>query len=184
MINVLFYGQQLVKLPGKVRKGLLVGLFCLLIILSYYNLRPFIGFVPDRPEDLEIVFRHGFGAMDVLDTREGTFTREMTEAPDITIPLKLTEREFDTVWAYIHRNHFYELEEQNPASASSVSPAETCVLFVHADGYPDTEVSMKDIMRDYTLSERRFFRITGKLKDIIESRPEYKALPKRGGEYA
>jgi len=84
----------------------------------------------------------------------------------------------------INLNHFYELEEQNPARASSVSPAELLRLSVHAEGYPDRTVRMRDLWVGYTLSERRFIRITDRIKDIIRAKPGYDALPKRTGGYA
>ena len=184
MVNAPNLGQQPIKLPENVRKGLLLGLACLLLLLGYYNLRPYVGIIPDRPDDFEVVFKYGFGQIDILDTRAGTFTREMVNVTDVTIPLTLTEVELDEVWAYVHLNHFYPLEEQNPARASSASPAELLILSVHADGYPDKTVRMRDLWMGYTLSERRFIRITDRIKEMIKAKPGYDALPKRIGGYA
>jgi hypothetical protein len=155
-----------------------------LVVLGYYNLRLFIGPVPSRPDDFHIVFRYGVTAKNVLDTREGKFTKDLMLDPPITINLTLTRQELDTVWAYIHRNSFYDLEDQDPARAGSVTPAVTYVLFVHAEGYPDKQVSMNDVRVGYTLSERRFLRIVWKIREITESRPEYRALPGPRGGYA
>jgi len=111
-------GQRPAKLSGKMRKGLVVGLLALAVVFAYYNLRPFDS-VPDRPEEFELVFRYGVSAKNVLDTREDTFTKDLILDPSITVQLALTERELDTVWAYVQRNDFYSLEEQNPARSSS-----------------------------------------------------------------
>jgi len=176
--------QRSVWADKSIRKKIIVLLVIAFCVYGYYNLRPYFVPVPERPDDFEIVFKYGVGAKNILDTREGTFTRDMIVDTSITIQFTLTGRELETVWAYIQRNHFYELEEQDPARAHSVSPIVTYVLFVHAEGYPDKEVSMNDLRFDYTLDERRFFRITWKIRDIIESKPEYKSLPEPRGAYA
>ena len=143
-----------------------------------------LQFVPNRPDDFEIVFKYGVNARNVLDTREGTFTKDLILDPSITIELTLTELELAIIWTNIHINDFYELEEQDINRGYVVQPATTYVLIVHADGYPDREVSMNDITYNYNPSELRFFRIAWKIREIIESKPEYKALPEPRGGYA
>jgi len=109
----------------------------------------------------------------------------MIADPPITINLTLTEQEFETIWEYLHRNHFYDLPESIPSSANyGLVPHETYKLMVTAEGFPDTKVIMGDLLQgQYSLHERRFLRIALKIRGIIENKPQYKSLPEPTGGY-
>ena len=172
----------------KMRKREETVLLTLLVLGSIYAgvywVYPHFDGVPDHPERLVFKLRYGVGAKNILDSENGTYTKDMILDPAITINLVLSERELDLIWKSIIDNDFYNLTDQNAARASSVSPVYDYTLTVSADGYPEKTVRMADIWQGYTEDELRFFRITRTILDIVESKPVYKALPKPRGGYA
>jgi len=179
---ILMYGYRVKQRPIKITRKTLTGaLFLTLLAVGYYNLL-FLGPVPERPEEFDIVFTYGYGPGNTLDTRDNTYTSRLTD-PRITIEMTLTEKELDTIWKSIHQNHFYELNQQNAAYAESVQPHRTYTLKVIAEGYPERSISMIK-PGTFNLWEIRFFKITDTIKTIIENKPAYKTLPKPTGGYA
>jgi hypothetical protein len=176
------YGYRVKQRPVKItRKTLKGALILILLAVGYYNLL-FLGPVPVRPEEFDIVFTYGYGPGNTLDTRDNTYTSRLTD-PRITIEMTLTEKELDNIWRSIHQNHFYELNQQNAAYADSVDPPKTYTLKVIAEGYPERTLSMTK-PGTLTLYEIRFFKITDTITNIIENKPAYKTLPPPKGGYA
>lgn len=176
------------RIIDRQRRILFWATLLLVSVWGYYKARPYIGNVPDVPEEFDILFKFGVGSRNILDTRAGTFTKDMITDPSITTELDLTRDETETIWKYIHRNHFYGLSEQIPENEderSSVVPHVTYRLTVWAEGYENKSVVFSDVSTGgYSLEERRFLRIANKIIDLIESKPEYKALPEPSGGYA
>jgi len=162
-------------------------IICLMLLFSvwgYFQIRPYIGYVPERPDNFTLLFKYGVGSRNILDTREGTFTKDLILDPPITVELSLTEEELQTVWVCLHRNHFYDMPESIPSSSNTeMIPHETYKLTVWAEGYLKKKVIMDDPYGRYSLEERRYLRIVGKLKELIRSKPVYKTLPEPRGGY-
>ncbi len=98
-------------------------------------------FIP-YPEDFQIVLKYGVQTRNILNTSAGTYTKDMILDPPVTINLTLTQRELDTVWRLIQENEFYTIEEQGWQRASARVPMREYSLSVHAEGYPDRELTM------------------------------------------
>jgi hypothetical protein len=168
--------------PVRITRKTMAGAFIVfLFAVFYYNLI-FLGPVTERPEEFDIVFTYGYGPGNTLDTRDNTYISRLTD-PKITIEISMTEEELDKIWKTIQQHHFYELEPQNPAYAESVQPVQKYTLTVYTQGYSEKTVSMAKL-GPQTLSEFRFFKITNTIQNIIENKPEYKALPEPRGGYA
>jgi hypothetical protein len=182
------FSQKGYQLSQRQKSVLITSLVILTAIWGYYQARPYIGNVPDIPEEFYILLKYGIGSRNILDTRAGSFTKDMIADPAITIELNLTQNEMETVWWNIYRNHFYELPEhipENKAAGTSVVPHETFRLTVWAEGYGEKTVIFSDVsMGGYSLEERRILRITDKIIVFIESKPEYKAIAEPSGGYA
>ena len=57
-------------------------------------------------------------------------------------------------------------------------------LTVHAEGYPDRQLTMEGYYFDHSDSERNIIKIMGQLTSLIEAKPAIKALPEPRGGYA
>ncbi len=183
MDNSLF-GNKPYQMSDRQRRLVIVCLMILFSVWGYYQIRPNIGHVPERPNNFTLIFKYGIGSRNILDTREGTFTKDLILDPPITVELSLTEEELQTVWVYLHRNHFYDMPESIPHSSNTViTPHETYKLTVWAEGYPKKKVIMDDPYGRRSLEERRCLRIAGRLKELIRSKPVYKTLPEPRGAY-
>ena len=168
------------KIRSDIILGVLVGV---VLILGYYTIRP-LFYTPVYPEDFEFVFKYGVNTRNILNTSAGTYTKDLILDPPVTTKLTLTERELDTIWSLIQENGFYTLEEQSWGRSQSISPNYQHSLYVHAEGYPDRELTMTDLYSSYKPNEEAFFNITKKIRSIIENKPEYKSLPEPRGGYA
>ena len=168
----------------KIRRDIILGVLVgVVLILGYYTIRP-LFYTPVYPEDFEFVFKYGVNTRNILNTSAGTYTKDLILDPPVTTKLTLTERELDTIWSLIQENGFYTLEEQSWARSHSIAPEYKYTLIVQANGNPDTEITMTDLYHSYKPNEEAFFNITKKIVSIIESKPEYKALPEPRGGYA
>ena len=181
------FNQRGYQLGKRQKSVLLASLVLVTAIWGYYQVRPYIGNVPNTPEEIDILLKYGVGSRNILDTKVGTYTKDMIADPSITIDLILTQSEMETFWRYIYRNHFYELPEQipeNEAESASIVPHGTYRLTVWAEGYGEKSVVFSDVsIGGYSLEERRILRISNKIINFIESKPEYKALPEPSGGY-
>ena len=146
------------KIP---RRLIIIGLLGVVLVLGYYNIRP-LFYTPSYPDNFEIVFKYGVRTRNILNTSAGTYTKDLIQDPPVTTELTLTERELDTIWRLIQENGFYTLEEQSWGRSQSISPNYQHSLYVHAEGYPDRELTMTDLYYSYKPNEEAFFNITKK----------------------
>ncbi len=136
------------------------------------------------------VFAYGVhGGRNVLDTRRGTFTKDMIAAPALTVPLRLTDEEM----ARIVR----KMEEIDLFSYPSVFAPKAKL-----EQYPFPPVGMEPTYRfevqtaagtksvEWTVTAyvpskraRGLLELAGLIEKIIEAKPEYKALPAPEGGY-
>ena len=123
----------------RIRINVKTIILTVLIIFSIYAcvywVYPHLDGVPDHPEDFVFELKFGVRAKNILDTENGTFTKDMILDPNITINLVLSNRELDLIWKSIVDNDFYNLSDQSAARASSVSPVYEYLMTVSADGY-------------------------------------------------
>ncbi len=99
------------RLSKRALGTLLFFTFVLVSIYGYNYVQPYIG-VPRRPDEFFIVFRYGVGAHNVLDTGEGTYTKDMVVDDDITIKFNLSNHDLDIIGVLLCQNDFFGLDEQ------------------------------------------------------------------------
>ncbi len=98
--------------------------------------------------NFSLVFKYGVGARNVLDTAQGTYTKDMIEDPPITIELKLTRDDLDRILAKMNDIDFWSypkvLEYEVPADglALMVTPYSSYDFKVQR-GTTVTEVATK-----------------------------------------
>lgn len=134
----------------------------------------------------ELVFSYGIGARNVLDTRRGTFTKDMILASPVTVELRLTDDELQRVARRLAAIDFFSYprvyETREDLGGGVVTPSMTYRFAV------TTAAGTKDVTWDDTTfnSDERAADLRGLarlLVGMIESKSEYQALPEPEGAY-
>jgi hypothetical protein len=120
----------------------------------------------------------------VLDTGKGMFTKDMVVAPSNTIRLNLTREELDRVRAKMDEIDLWNYPDvlEPEAPAYSVTPYASYYFTVKKAGAVK-ELRWEDAYGDRGLAATRLRELTVLIREIIESKPEYKALPPPSGGY-
>ena len=135
-----------------------------------------------------LVFRYGVagvvGPRNVLDTTRGTFTKDMVVDPPVTTRLRLTEEDLARIMARVDEMDFWEypevLEPERPKY--SVTPYASYYFEVRK-GSVIKEVRWEDQYGDEGARAVRLRDLAEFIREIVESKPEYKALPEPKGGY-
>ena len=144
--------------------------------------------LPDvMPADFAFLACYGVGAENQIDTFKGTFTKDIVSdsKPNPTAELRLTADELDRLYGDLVRMHILEYPSQFPAAEDrdpkdgvmvEVTPSLTYLLRIRAAG-TEKLISWDDdenLMTPRAVALRAWF---DELQNIIQSKPEYKAMP-------
>jgi hypothetical protein len=126
-------------------------------------------------------FKYSYGIMDVtaqneLNTFNDTFTKDMIVDEPITVTMKLSERELDTIIYTINRYDLFSEEPQGDIRMI-VSPCESYALEVRHG----TETKTVEWNCETKTADRTTF--AAYMQTFIEGKEEYKALPEPQGGY-
>lgn len=140
-----------------------------------------------RDSDIRIYFRYGVMADDsygrnILDTYRGTYTKDVVVDEAVTTTLVLTDEELETIYRKMMEIDFFSFPElYKPEAKSEV----TCV-FTPASSY-HYEVTYNGTVKKVTWSNayycsedqetRDLMALNKVILSIVESKPEYQALP-------
>jgi len=139
----------------------------------------------------KIVFCYGVGAKNILDTFEGTFTKDLIGDPPITIRMWLTDEEINRIERKLDEIGFFDnstLTLYHIPDAGGVvgiqTPYSTCYLKVQ-DGTHVKEWSWIDqYVFPKTEAKENLDDLSDLIQSIIMAKPEYQKLPKPRGGYA
>lgn len=172
--------------------------FCML--LTRFSIGVFVGifirddvykpqiYLPPRPENFNLIFKYGPMAKDVLNSFNGTYTRDMVLDPPVTINMTLTEDDLDRIFQKMIEINFFDYPENFVVPPEDiiggVTPFDKYRFFVEYCGI------IKNVTWNAGDLYHKRFRDAVHLKElcdliieIIESKPEYKNLPKPRGGY-
>lgn len=153
-----------------------------------------LTFPESMPADFGLVAEWGVARMNTLDTFSGTFTKDLVSGspPTATTGLVLTPAElrglFDglrelELWSYPRHFHPWYADVTSAGVEQMVTPATNYHLRVVAAGL-EQEIWWTDDNASTVASAealRDWFRM---VMELVQSRPEYKALPQARGGYA
>ena len=140
-----------------------------------------------RDSDIRIYFRYGVMADDsygrnVLDTYRGTYTKDMVVDEAVTTTLVLTDEELETIYRKMMEIDFFSFPELYKSEAKS----EVTCVFTPASSY-HYEVTYNGTVKKVTWSNayycsedqgtRDLMALNKVILSIVESKPEYQALP-------
>ena len=176
--------QKLKKCNGN-EKGMKKFVFlmistCLLLVL--------IGCNPTPSSDFNLVFKYGVGAKNILDTFDGTFTRDMVSEPSITVELSLSEKELGDIYHKMAEINFVDYPDN-----FSVAPSSSEVYGIQTPYHSYYfKIQYNSKIKELWWEDRIVYedRQADKLRelirliwDIVESKEEYKQLPEPTSGY-
>ena len=177
---------------GNIFVALLLGLFLTAVgygftFAAYQFALGALG--PCTDSDFNLIFKYGVGAKNVLNTFQGTYTRDMVVGPPIPVRLCLSEKELDNIYQKMVEIDFFGYPDKfhvlvlHGGVAGRVTPYSTYYFKVK---YNNSEIK-ELVWADNIISEdERADNLRELIKfiiEIIESKPGYKRLPEPRGGY-
>ena len=141
----------------------------------------------EKPKDFAFILKYGVGAKNVLNTKDGTFTKDMISSGTKTTDLKLSDDELVTVYNDLRKINIMDYPEvfkpdRFVITQRSVSPNLTYELTIVYSGKQKTVFWNDESLSEE--SEAKLLRgMIDRVRSIIESKDEYKKLPEPQGGY-
>jgi hypothetical protein len=135
-----------------------------------------------------MIFKYGVQARNILDTFEGTYTKDMVMDPPITVEMSLSEEEIDRIYQKMVEINFFDYPDKFSVSVppgelvGTVTPNMSYYFKVeHDSGLKELWWDDKIINEDEQADKLR--ELIALIRDIIESKEEYKELPQPSSGY-
>ncbi len=134
-----------------------------------------------------LIFQYGVDAKNVVNTFEGTYTKDMIPDPPITTKLSLTREELDTIYKKMVDIDFFSYPEVftvqvEGGSVGMITPYQSYYFKVQY-GSGIKEMSWEDSITNQNNDADRLRELTKCIREIVESKKEYKKLPPPRGAY-
>jgi len=167
----------------------------LLILMSFVSLVTGCANRANKPEEpttaneleFNLVFKYGIGARNVLNTYDGTYTKDMVAGPPVTTHLSLSRDELSTIYNKVVEIDFFNYPDKFAVyvppwePVSMVTPYESYYFRVE-HGSKIKELSWEDSITNPNNDADKLRELIQCIRDIVESKREYKKLlPPRGG---
>lgn len=140
------------------------------------------------PANFNFFFKYGVTARNVLDTSGGTFTKDMVNAPGITIDLVLTPEEMNNIYQKMVDIDFFNYPDEFKVDTSTseltglVTPFNTYYFEVeYGDGFK--VLAWEDEITNPDAQAEKLRELINLIQSIVESKAEYQALPKPSSGY-
>lgn len=143
---------------------------------------------PPSPSNFNLIFKYGVGAKNELNTFEGTYTKDMIIDPSITVNLSLSKEELDRIYKKIVEINFFGYPDQFSVfvppgqSVGMVTPYYSYYFRVEYDSKVK-ELRWEDNITSEDKKAEKLRELINLIRDIVESKEEYKQLPSPRGGY-
>jgi len=138
--------------------------------------------------DFNLIFKYGITAKNELDTFQGTYTKDMVIDPSITVPLSLSVEEKGRIYQKMVEVDFFSYPDRFSVSVPAgeligmVTPYSSYYFKVEYNSkvkelWWDDEIVYKDERAD------KLRGLITLIRDIAESKEEYKKLPEPRSAY-
>jgi hypothetical protein len=140
-----------------------------------------------KESEFNFIFKYGVGARNVLDTFNDTFTKDMVLAPSISIDLALNAAEMESIYQKMVEINFFNYPEEFKVTPEgdligTVTPYSSYYFKVeYKSGIK--ELKWEDEITNPNEQADKLRELINLIKNIIESREEYKELPEPSGGY-
>jgi len=134
------------------------------------------------------IFKHGVTGRNTLDTFQGTYTKDMIMDPAITTDLVLTKAEMDSIYQKMMEIDFFNYPDKfsvdvaDNETKTEVAPYPSYFFRVEYDGKTKELLWHAKYVNLDTPGEK-LMELINLIRNIIESKDEYKALPEPSGGY-
>jgi hypothetical protein len=164
-------------------KLLLISLVVLVLVFSGCA-----GATQENTNAFNFIFKYDVSGGNTLDTFKGTYTRDMILDPAVTIDMTLTADEMNTVQQKMLEIDFFNYPDRfsiqlaDNATITQVMPYPTYFFKVAYEGKTKELLwHAKHVNADPPADKLK--ELINLIIGIIESKPEYQALPKPSGGY-
>lgn len=143
---------------------------------------------PPSPSTFNLIFKYGVGAKNELNTSQGTYTKDMVMDPSITVNLSLSKEELDRIYQKMIEINFFGYPDE---FSVSVSPGQSVGMVTPYCSYyfrieydsKVKELRWEDNIINEDKKAEKLRELITLIRDIIESKEEYKQLPPPRGGY-
>ena len=160
-----------------------VGIIIVIVIGILVLYEPRNTLAPGNPVleegGVEIVFRYGVGAINELNTIEGTFTRDMVVDPPITIPLNISENVKSDIYQKALDLDVFNISTEPLDENVYVTPCSSYYIRINTPS-EENEAVWDSCRGDVA---EPLINFSNYLIQTIQSQEEYKALPTPNGGY-
>lgn len=168
------------------KKGvILTGVLALVVCFT-----AMAGCVEQKPEvsHFNLEFKYGITAGNVLDTFEGTYTKDMVADPPITIDLVLSEEEKEEIYQKMVEIEFFDYPDD---FSVDVSPGATTTIVTPYSSYyfrveydsQTKELRWEDEITNPDEKAEKLRELITVIRNIVESKDEYKEFPEPTSAY-
>lgn len=169
-----------------------MNIFRLIIItLALVVILPGMAGCDEKPSEesgFNMIFKYGIGAKNILDTFEGTYTKDMVMDPSITTDLTLTEEEKESIYQKMLEVDFFNYPDRFSVSVPPGEP--TGIITPHMSFYfkvvydsQTKELWWSDEITNPDEQADKLRELIMYVIEIIESKEEYKKLPEPTSAY-
>ena len=141
-----------------------------------------------QKSDFNFIFKYGVTGRNTLDTLQGTFTKDMVMDAAITIKLTLSGEEMDSIYQKMVEIDFFSYPDKFSVDVpegelkTEVSPYAT-YFFRVTYGAKTKELLWHDKLTNSDEKADKLKELINFIRNIIESREEYKNLPEARSGY-
>jgi len=143
---------------------------------------------PPHPSNFNMIFKYGIGARNELNTFDGTYTKDMIMDPPITVELSLSKQELDRIYQKMIEINFFGYPDQfsvsvPPWQSGGLATPHCSYYFRVEYDSKVKELSWEDNITNPDKRADKLRELITLIRDIIESKEEYKQLPPPRGGY-
>ena len=143
---------------------------------------------PAEVSNFNLIFKYGVMARNELNTFEGTYTKDMVIDPSITVELSLTEEELGRIYQKMVEIDFFDYPDEFSVSVAfgeltaMVTPYSSYYFRVEYNS-SIKELWWEDEIKNKNKEADKLRELIKLIRDIIESKEEYKKLPEPTSGY-
>lgn len=165
-------------------KYILISIFVILfgvalsVILKLSNTQPQI-FPKNMPSDFNFIFKYGLDGKNEINTFKQTYTSDMVSDPPITVEMKLSDAELKNIYQELLNLNLFNQSTKPSNGNMLVTPCSSNYLEVQIN--TEKKILSWDDCRGEI--NEKFTEFSNYMKKLIESKDEYKNIPKPNTGY-